>query len=136
MVSRAGIAYGAERAKDIERLAQAIAGASTDAVILEAARAAAQAEFDIAQVRQVKVVVIEQMRTVGRFNDPLTTRQTRMSVVPAKAAATMEEEGADEAVGRALPSLVKLDRYERRAEARRRRSLDTIRDRNNEKDNH
>jgi hypothetical protein len=129
---RAGIAFGAERAKDIEQLAREIAGASTDAIILEAARAAAQAEFDIAQVRQVKVAVIVQMQTVDEFNvrpTSQTTRQPRTSVLPAKAEATTEREGLDEMVCRALPELLKLDRYERRAAARRRRSLDTIMDR-------
>ena len=129
---RARIAYGAERAKDIERLAREIAGASTDAIILEAARAAAQAEFDIAQIRQVKVAVIVQMQTVGAINarpTSRTTRQPRTSVLPAKAEAPTEREGLDEMVCRALPELLKLDRYERRAVARRRRSLDTIMDR-------
>jgi hypothetical protein len=52
-----------------------------DMITLEAARAAAHAEFDIAQVRQVKVAVIEHMRTIGECDAPpssLTTRQTRM----------------------------------------------------------
>jgi hypothetical protein len=134
---RARTVFGAERAKRIERLAREIAGASTDAIILEAAVGAAQAEFDIAQVRQVKVAVIVQKRTVGDLNTAptsLATRQTRMSVLPAKAGAMTEPERLDEAVRLALPELLKLDRYERRASARRQRSIQTILERSR-KDN-
>src|SRR5580700_1345276 len=62
---RARVAPGAEGAKRIDRLARKIAGRGADAIILEGARSAAQAEFDIAQVRWVKVAVIEQMRAAG-----------------------------------------------------------------------
>ncbi|MGA8613448.1 MAG: hypothetical protein WB760_17445 [Xanthobacteraceae bacterium] len=63
-------------------MARKLAGATTDAIILEGARAAAQAEFDIAQVRQVKVAVIEHRQTIGEYDaapSSLTTDQTRMS---------------------------------------------------------
>jgi hypothetical protein len=113
-------------------LARRIAGASTDTIVLEAARAAAQAEFDIAQVRQVKVVVIEQMRTVGALvamPTSLTRPKTSASIALAKAGAAAEPECMDEAVCEALPTLLKLDRYERRVMARLNHSLRIIRDR-------
>ena len=134
----ATMASSAQRAKRIERLARKIAGDATDVVILECARDAAQAEFDLAQVRQVKVALIERMRTLGEFDAPLTSRPTRqiighgatgMFTEPAKSDATVpssEPESSHEAVRRALPELVKLDRYERRAAARRERSVRII----------
>jgi hypothetical protein len=128
---RARILPGAERAKRTERLAREFAGASTDAIIVEAAGAAAQAVFDVAQVRQVKVAVIVQTRAVGELNAPPTSRTTRQTRKLAKAEAMTESEGWDEAVSRALPELLTLDRYERRAEARCRRSLRIIKDRKN-----
>jgi hypothetical protein len=108
-------------------LARKIAGDTTDSIMLEGARAAAQAEFDIAQVRQVKVAVIEHMRTSGECE-----------AAPAEAEATMpstEQECLAEAVQRALPELLVLDRYERRAAARRERSVQVILDRRRNKNN-
>jgi hypothetical protein len=55
-----------------------------------------------------------------------------MSTAPAEAEATMrptEQECLAEAVQRALPELLVLDRYERRAMARRDRSVQIILDR-------
>jgi hypothetical protein len=132
---RARAAPAAETAKRIERLARKIAGHTADAIILEGARGAAQAEFDIAQIRQVKVAVIQHMQAIGEWDAPpssLTTRQTRMSTAPAEAEATMpptEQECLAEAVQRALPELLVLDRYERRTMARRDRSVQIILDR-------
>jgi hypothetical protein len=132
---RARAALGVETAKRIERLARKIAGHTTDAIILEGARGAAQAEFDIAHVRQVKLAVIQHMQAIGECDAPpssLTTRQTRMSTAPAEAEATMpptEQECLAEAVQRALPELLVLDRYECRAMARRDRSVQIILDR-------
>jgi hypothetical protein len=91
-----------ERAKRIERLARKIAGDSADAFVLEGARSAAQAELDLAQVREVKVAVIERERTMGEFDAPpiaLPTRQTRMSIAAAKVETT-EPDCLDEAVRR------------------------------------
>ena len=101
----------AERAKRIERLARKIAGpAGANIFTLDCARAAAQAAFDLAQVRQIKVAVIERARAFGEI-----------------------DESDAEAVRGALPELVTLDRYERRAVVRRDRSIDAIIDRNKNK---
>ena len=113
----ARIAPSAKRAKRIERLARKIAGHTADVVTLECARAAAQAEFDLAEIRQVKVAVIER---AGLVLESVDAEPSKLSPQP---------EHTDEAVRRALPELLKLDRYEKRATARRQRSLDAVIDR-------
>jgi hypothetical protein len=57
----------AKYTKRIEKLARKIAGNTTDVVILECARDAAQAEFDLAQIRRVKVALIERMSAFGEL---------------------------------------------------------------------
>ena len=52
-------------AKQVEKSARKIAGGSKDEIILEHARAAAQAEFDLARVRQVKLALIERVSALG-----------------------------------------------------------------------
>jgi hypothetical protein len=114
-------APSARRAKRIERLARKIAGAAADVVALECARAAAQAEFDLAEVRQVKVAVIER---AGILVEPIEAGSSKSPNQP---------EHAHVAVRRALPELLKLDRYEKRATARRQQSLDALFDRAKQK---
>jgi hypothetical protein len=96
-------------APDFERLARTpwpIACWASSGITLDYARAVAQAEFDLAHVRQIKVAMIERMRSFG------------------------EIDASDaEAVRGALPELLNLDRYERRAAARRDRSVLAIIDR-------
>jgi hypothetical protein len=140
------MASSAEWARRVERLARKIARDAADAITLESARAAAQAEFDLAQIRQVKVALIERMVTFGEYEAPQLFKSVgqinaflnafdggRMFIPePADAASTMpsaEPERLAEAVRRALPELLKLDRYERRAAIRRDRSLRETKDR-------
>ena len=139
----ARLTLSTKRAKRIERLAHRIAGNSTDVLLLEFARTAAEAEFDLARVRQVKAALIERLFVFGELDMPeVSTKmlithirayeQTGMIPPAVDAAATMpsaEPERLVEAVRRALPELLKLDRYERRAAAARERSLRTIMDR-------
>jgi hypothetical protein len=137
------VASSAELAKSVEKLAREIAADATDAVTLEYARAAAQAEFDLARIRQVKVAMIERMSAFGELEAPEAFKSVnqikrflnafdRGEMIipePVEAAATMpstEPERTAEAVRRALPELLKLDRYERRAAARRERSAGMI----------
>jgi len=130
-----------ERTKRIERLARKIAGKATGAVILEYARAAAQAELDLAQIRRIKVALIERMFVFGEFQAPQAFKATSEDkrllkaldrggvILPNPADATMpaaEPERLAEAVRRALPELLKLDRYERRAAVVRERSVKSI----------
>jgi len=137
-----GVAARAKFAKPVETLALKIAGAGADAVSLEFARAAAQAEFDLAQIRRVRVALIERTSAFGEFEvpDPLGTFRgiKRIlnvidrglpwhSTVPAPPELpSSEPERTAEAVRRALPELLKLDRYERRASARRDRATRQI----------
>lgn len=133
-------------AKRLEKLAHSIAGSSKDRIILEHARAAAQAALDLARVRQVKVALIKCMSALGVFELPYDmlslikawlyielalegrTPRGRPPKMPELVdfLATMpteEPERTAETVRRALPELQKLDRYESRAIARRDRAI-------------
>ena len=129
-----------EHTKRVENLARKIAAEATDFVILEYARAAAEAEFGIARVRQAKVALIERMLAFGQLEQPQLFESVRQVTAffnawdrgepklptPVDAAGTMPSAEADrlaEAVRRALPELLKLDRYERRAVALRHRAV-------------
>ncbi len=129
----ARLTLSTKRTKRVERLARKIAGDTTDVVVLELARTAAEAEFDLARIRQVKVAVIDRLLVFGEVEVPKVFtktlivhieayEQTGMIPPAVDAAATMpsaEPERLVEAVRRALPELLKLDRYERRAAAAR-----------------
>jgi hypothetical protein len=140
---RHGLAVGAtangEHTKSIERWARKIAGAATDTVALECARAIAQAEFDLAQIRRVKVALVSRVMAFGEVAEPPAWRLIRQAKrffraldrgeliglerIEAPAMPTTEPERSAEAVRRALPELIKLDRYERRGAARRARAM-------------
>jgi hypothetical protein len=118
-------------------LATEIAGNGADDISLELARSAARAEFGLAQIRRVKVALIAQMSAFGEFGMPDPFRTFRdikrmLSLIerglpwPVRHAPSMprsEPERSAEALRRALPELLKLDRYERRAAARRDRAI-------------
>jgi hypothetical protein len=89
-------------AKQLNKLARKIAGRTDDPILIDHARAAAQAEVDLAHVRRVKVALIESVLGDLQFLNPSTP---------------------------ILLELQKLDRYERRASARRERALRQITDR-------
>jgi hypothetical protein len=107
--------------------------------LLERARAVAQAELDLARVRRAKVALIERACAFGKLDPPrvlssltrivrlLNTidRGRRILPKPIDSSATMPSESyrSAEAVRRMLPELRKLDRYERRAAARRDRAI-------------
>jgi hypothetical protein len=130
-------------AKLIDELAHRIVGESKDEIILEHARAAAQAELDLARVRQVKVATIERVSALGTVDASQVfgslTKEIRYleSVLSGRAPTprpecmdptmpTQEPGRTAEAVQRALPELRKLDRYESRAAARRDRAIREI----------
>jgi hypothetical protein len=127
-------------AKQLDNLVRQIAGDTKDAIILERARAVAQAELDLARVRQAKIALIERASAFGALDPPgvpssvtriirflNTLNQGRFIVPkPIDALATMpprEPDRSAEAVRRVLPELRKLNRYERRAAARRDRAV-------------
>ena len=96
-------------APQLETLARKIAGNAVDAITLERAREIAQAEFDLARVRRAKVALIESARAcVAADRPPMPPHDPDRSA---------------EAIRRVLPELRKLERYERRAAARRDRAV-------------
>jgi hypothetical protein len=120
------------RAKRIEKLACKIVGDAKDAIKLEWARTAAHAEFDLAQIRLVKVTLIERILIFGGLAPPQDSKLIRQNVaartMPSTnvAATSAEADRLAEAVRLALPELLKLDRFERRAAVLRDRSLRTL----------
>jgi hypothetical protein len=133
-------------AKRIDALARKIVGNSKSEIIVEYARAAAQAELDLARIRQVKVALIQRVSALGALDPSQVSGSLAKEIRYFKAVlagrappempgwmaplATMPiedpEERTAEAVRRALPELAKLDRYESRAAARRDRAIRAI----------
>jgi hypothetical protein len=131
-------------AKQVEKLARRMAGKTKNAIILEHARDAAYAEIDLARVRRVKVALIERMSAFGSLETPRLFNSVRevsrfldsvergeaLTVPeqddPSTTMPSQEPERTAEAVRGALPELVKLDRYESRAAARRDRAVREI----------
>jgi len=132
-------------AKRLDVLARKIAGNSKNESILEHARAAAQAELDLARVRQVKVALIARVSAFGSLDTPQVFGSAAQGIRyvksilsgrspptmpqridPSATMPTEEPERTAEAVRRALPELAKLDRYESRAVARRDRAIRQI----------
>ena len=125
-------------AKQLDTLVRKIAGASNDAIVLERARAIAQADLELTQVRRAKVALIERASAFGELDPPGPTvsqmiprlnafqRGRLIDPKPIDASATMPPQEPDrsaEAIRRVLPELCKLERYERRAAARRDRAV-------------
>jgi hypothetical protein len=104
-------------AKQLDNLVRKIAGDTEDAIMLERARAAAQAELDLAQIRRAKVALIERASALRELD------QGRSIFPEPTALPSQEPDRSAEAIRRVLPELRKLDRYERRAAARRDRAL-------------
>jgi hypothetical protein len=131
-------------AKQLDKLVREIAGDSKDAIVLERARAIAQAELDLARVRRAKVSLIERASAFGELDPPQAfsavtqikrffnalDRGKPILPKPSDSSATMlsqEPDRSAEAVRRVLPDLRKLERYERRSAARRdRAALDIV----------
>jgi hypothetical protein len=131
----AGSVTSATFTRNVEKLARKIAGNSTDPIILEHARDAAYAAFDVVRVRRVKLALIERACAPGALATPRLFRSVREAkrvlnlVVQCKALPTpdpvdltmmMTDAGA---IRRALPEWVKLDRYESRAARRRDKAI-------------
>jgi hypothetical protein len=137
-----GITSTAALAKLLDKLACKIAGDTKDPILLERARAVAQAQLDLARVRQAKVALIERASAFGALDPPrILSSVTRIirflhaldpsRVIlpkPFDASATMpqESERSAEAIRRVLPELRRLERYERRAAARRDRAVSLL----------
>ncbi len=144
------ITSSAAYAKQLDRLVREIAGNTEDPILLERARAIAQAELDLARVRRAKVSLIERASAFGELDPPRLTVTQMIRVLNAidrgrfivpksiDALATMPSQEPDrsaEAVRRVLSELRKLDRYERRASAQRERAVLGLSDRGKYRDN-
>jgi hypothetical protein len=133
-----GITSSAASAEQLDKLARKIAGDTEDAIILERARAAAEAEPDLARVRRAKVALIERVRAFGDLDPPQAFNRVHHAIrfpeafergrgsmpdflkalEPIDASVTIPSEEPNrstEAIRRAQSELLKLDRYERRA---------------------
>jgi len=136
---------GAAVTREIEALARQIAGDPKDRRRMAVARDAAEAQLDLARVQRVGVAFIERTAAVGRLEQRklffrtitekmgwmalsclgvrLGKTQPRCAFDPLPAMPTEEPARTTEAVRRALPDLLRLNRYERRAAARRDRAI-------------
>ena len=118
--------------------------------MLERARAIAQEELDLARVRRAKVALIERASAFGELDPPRLTltqmirllntldRDTLIVPNPIDALAPVPSQEPDrsaEAIRWVLPEMRKLDRYERRAAARRDRAVRGLWVEQNKKDN-
>jgi hypothetical protein len=133
------ITSNAAMAKQLEKLTRKIAGNTEDANILERARTIAQAELDLARVRRAKIATIARVLAFGNLDPPRafasptiqllnSIERNRASIVPepiesATTLPALDPDRMAEAVRRALPELIKLDRYERRFCAARDRAV-------------
>lgn len=114
---RHGFAAGSFRGgdpKQIEALARQIAGKTTNPLVLEHARAAAQATFDLAQIRRARVELIA-TRTAESVEAPSLRRLG--------AAQPGDSDAPDRVIRKAVRDLLRLDRYEKRAVASRSRQI-------------
>jgi hypothetical protein len=145
---RHGLSVGAaERpgcAEDVERLAGKIAGAGADAMVLEQARSVAQAQIDLIQIRRMRTSLIQRMAEFGVLEVPEALGTSRdfkrilksivsgvpcdltIPIPPAPSLPSSEPDRTAEVMKRVLPELLKLDRYERSATARRDRAAGLI----------
>ena len=113
--------------------ARQIAGGTQNELRLERVRAVAAAELDLARVRQAKVALIERVMASGASlaysevpRKVLQSRTLAREVQAQEAPAAMpsaEPCRSAEAIKRALPALVKFDRYEQSTRARRDRAV-------------
>jgi len=93
---------------EIDRLARKLAGKSPNWQRLEQARIAAEAEFDVRRVRAHRKTIID--LKAARLSRP-------------EASDLLPEHRNAVAIMEALPELTALERYERRAFARRKRAI-------------
>lgn len=122
----AGIIGDAECIKRVDRLAGEIAGGTTDIIIIGCARTMAQAEFDLAQVRRVKLALMSRSVLFGGFETPDASQppgQPKRVQAERNQTPRLPTDGTADSIGAGLSDLIKLDRYERRAAARRDHAL-------------
>ena len=142
--------FGAEFTRELETLARQIVGETMGELVMELGRAAAEAELDLARIRQVKIGLIERLAAFGVLdaqeilgspaNQVARIKRTRLDAtvemecpvdrLPSMPAGKLER--TVEALRRALPELARLVRYETRAAARRDRATRALMTRSEE----
>ena len=112
--------------QEIEQLARKIAGPTADQITLSFARAAAEAEFDLARIRQAKVALMKHPVDFG-LTEKVSSAKT-LKPFPERPDATIssQDPGIVDAVRHSLPELLKLARYERASALRRDRALQQV----------
>jgi hypothetical protein len=137
-----------ELGSDVDALAHEIAGGKKDAALLQLARAAAAAHLDLVRVRRAKVALINRIAAFGELDafDPFTSwRHIKQllnhryqpnrrgdwfgwdfAIPEPPMLPAQEPERSAEAIRRAVPELLKLCRYERRAASKRDRACKEI----------
>jgi hypothetical protein len=134
-----------EVTRAVEELACRLVRDGVDASTRELAREAARGMLELARVRRIEVALIARASAFGRLDAPkiFASKRDEMAWVmqqigarlkrPPKFAAddlpempTEEPRRTAEAVRRALPALLKLQRYEARAVARRDQAIRTL----------
>jgi hypothetical protein len=143
-----GVESIAEFTEHIDALAREISGTDPKAALLVFARAAAAAELDLGRVRRAKLALISRISAVGELDpfDPFSSWRCIKEIlltryghrrqkewlgwnfdIPEPPELPVKEpERTAEAMRRALPELIKLDRYERGAAQRRERACREI----------
>jgi exonuclease VII large subunit len=115
-------------AKQVEKLARKIAGNTKDFYALEAARTVAQAELDLARVRRAKIALMESVFAFGELDlsqvqsvavEAIQLFKSGVAALPGAIDSSVtrpmqQPDRRAEAMRRALPDLIRLDRYERR----------------------
>jgi len=139
------IGSSAAFAKKLQQLARRIAGDAKDQLSLQHALTIAEADLELARIRRAKVALIQRVRAFGALESgdvhivealalkPLQVLKKILAdgrianlqrwIHPAATLPNQEPERTAEAVRRALPELVKLDRYEQRASSRRHKAV-------------
>lgn len=108
---------GAEEAASVQAMADQIVDGSSGVLTFNSACVVAQAELDLVRIRELKVTLIQ--------NAIMQQRQTL--VATGRTAGSMNDQGdLAAAVRQTLPQLLKYDRYERRAAARRDRGISAL----------
>lgn len=130
-------------ARQVDKLARKFAGKTESEIVSRCARDAAEAALELERIRKFKIALVERVLALGSVEPRLpygsltsAVRQLKLVIAgkalletPADPLATLPPNDplrTAEALRRALPELIKLDRYEARAIGRRNRAMRQI----------